>query len=131
MSDTIRCTPFAEPGATVVTFLPKMIEHPEPGGVNWMTLSRPRCVVDVEPPTQVAVELLGAIASDTGRTTISSFISARPLPQASRSADSEDVDVLFDGAAAYADACDPLASKVSGAPPPIEQYRPPDTPIRA
>ena len=27
----------AEPGAAAVTFLPKMTEHPEPGGVNWIT----------------------------------------------------------------------------------------------
>ena len=26
-----------EPGAEAVTFLPKMTEHPEPGGVNWIT----------------------------------------------------------------------------------------------
>ena len=29
--------PWAEPGAAPVTFLPKMTEHPEPGGVNWIT----------------------------------------------------------------------------------------------
>ena len=29
--------PWAEPGAAAVTFLPKMTEHPEPVGVNWIT----------------------------------------------------------------------------------------------
>jgi hypothetical protein len=37
MSETIRYSPRAEPGGAAVTFLPKMTEHPEPGGVNWMT----------------------------------------------------------------------------------------------
>ena len=37
MSETIRYNPWAEPGAAAVTFLPKMTEHPEPGGVNWIT----------------------------------------------------------------------------------------------
>jgi hypothetical protein len=37
MSETIRYRPWAEPGAAAVTFLPKMTEHPEPGGVNWIT----------------------------------------------------------------------------------------------
>jgi len=31
MSETIRYKPCAEPGAAAVTFLAKMIEHPEPG----------------------------------------------------------------------------------------------------
>jgi hypothetical protein len=35
MSGTIICNPSTEPGAAAVTFLPKMMEHPEPGGVNW------------------------------------------------------------------------------------------------
>src|SRR5229473_2639450 len=34
MSETIRYSPWAEPGAAAVTFLPKMTEQPEPGGVN-------------------------------------------------------------------------------------------------
>ena len=34
-NDQIQAT--AEPGAAAVTFLPKMTEHPEPGGVNWIT----------------------------------------------------------------------------------------------
>ena len=37
MSETIRYRPLAEPAAAAVTFLPKMTEHPEPGGVNWIT----------------------------------------------------------------------------------------------
>jgi len=37
MSETIRYMPCADPGSAAVTFLPKMIEHPEPGGVNWIT----------------------------------------------------------------------------------------------
>jgi len=37
MSETIRCRPWAEPGAAAMTFLPKMTEHPEPGGVTWIT----------------------------------------------------------------------------------------------
>ena len=37
MSETIRYRPWAEPGAAAVTFLPKMTEQPEPGGVNWIT----------------------------------------------------------------------------------------------
>jgi hypothetical protein len=37
MSETMRYSPWAEPGAAAVTFLPKMTEHPEPGGVNWIT----------------------------------------------------------------------------------------------
>ena len=37
MSETIRYSPWAEPGAAAVTFLPKMTEHREPGGVNWIT----------------------------------------------------------------------------------------------
>src|SRR5258705_9518703 len=37
MSETIRYSPWAEPGAAAVTFLPKMTEHQEPGGVNWIT----------------------------------------------------------------------------------------------
>ena len=34
MSETTRYRPWAEPGAAGVTFLPKMIEVAEPGGVN-------------------------------------------------------------------------------------------------
>jgi hypothetical protein len=34
MSETIGCSPLAEPGATAVTFLPKMTEHPQPSAVN-------------------------------------------------------------------------------------------------
>ena len=30
MSETIRYSPWTEPGAAAVTFLPKMTEHPEP-----------------------------------------------------------------------------------------------------
>jgi hypothetical protein len=37
MSETIRYSPWAEPAAAAVTFLPKMTEHGEPGGVNWIT----------------------------------------------------------------------------------------------
>ena len=37
MPETIRYSPCAEPGAAAVTFLPKMTEQPEPGGVNWIT----------------------------------------------------------------------------------------------
>ncbi len=37
MSETIRYSPWAEPGAATVTFLPKITEHLEPGGVNWIT----------------------------------------------------------------------------------------------
>ena len=37
MSETIKYSPWAEPGVAAVTFLPKMTEHPEPGGVNWIT----------------------------------------------------------------------------------------------
>ena len=33
MSETTRYRPWAEPGAAGVTFLPKMTEAPEPGGV--------------------------------------------------------------------------------------------------
>jgi hypothetical protein len=36
MSETIRY-PLPEPGAAGVRFLPKMTEHQEPGGVNWLT----------------------------------------------------------------------------------------------
>jgi len=36
-SETIRYRPCEEPGAAAVTFLPKMTEQPEPGGVNWST----------------------------------------------------------------------------------------------
>jgi hypothetical protein len=35
ISETARYKPWAEPGAAVVTFLPKITDHPEPGGVNW------------------------------------------------------------------------------------------------
>src|SRR5260370_533680 len=35
ISETARYKPWAEPGAAVVTFLPKITEHPEPGGGNW------------------------------------------------------------------------------------------------
>jgi len=34
MSETVNC-PLAEPGAAVVIPLPNVIEHAEPGGVNW------------------------------------------------------------------------------------------------
>ena len=34
MSDTIRYRPWEEPGFAGVTFLPKITEAPEPGGVN-------------------------------------------------------------------------------------------------
>jgi hypothetical protein len=39
MSETTRYRPWAEPGAAAVTFLPKMTEQAEPGGVNCMTRS--------------------------------------------------------------------------------------------
>ena len=62
MSETIRYSPWAEPGAAGVTFLPKMTEHLEPGGVNWID---PEVVargeIGVEPPPQAAVKALGAI----------------------------------------------------------------------
>ena len=62
MSETIRYSPWAEPGAAAVTFLPKMTEHPEPGGVNWITRkSSPRGEVGVKPPPEAAVKALGAI----------------------------------------------------------------------
>src|SRR4051812_13625983 len=68
-----------------------------------------RCVVDVHAPTEIAIEAFGAIRVGyreyddleihLGR--VGCFgLSERRF---------EDVDVLFDGAAAYADACDPLA----------------------
>ena len=37
MSETTRYKPCAEPGAAEVTFLPKITEALEPGGVNWIT----------------------------------------------------------------------------------------------
>jgi hypothetical protein len=60
MSETIRYSPWAEPGAAEVTFLPKMTEHAEPGGVNWIT-RKSSLEVGVEPPAQAAVKALGAI----------------------------------------------------------------------
>jgi hypothetical protein len=35
--ETMRYRPWAEPDAAGVTFLPKIIEQPEPDGVNWIT----------------------------------------------------------------------------------------------
>jgi hypothetical protein len=58
MSETIRYKPWAEPGAAGVTFLPKMTEHPEPGGVNWIYAEVfTVVVVGVEPPPELRVEL--------------------------------------------------------------------------
>ena len=37
MSETTRYSPLAGPGAADATFVPNMIEHPEPGGVNCTT----------------------------------------------------------------------------------------------
>jgi hypothetical protein len=34
MSETIKYSPFAEPGAAAVTFTPKITDAPDPGGVN-------------------------------------------------------------------------------------------------
>jgi len=34
MSETMRYRPWAEPGAAAVTFLPKMTDVGDPGGVN-------------------------------------------------------------------------------------------------
>ena len=62
MSDTTRNSPCAEPGAAVVTPLPKWIEHGEPGGVN-CTIAELVAAgeLGVEPPAEVAVEALGAV----------------------------------------------------------------------
>ena len=55
MSETIRYRPWAEPGVAAVTFLPKMTEHPEPGGVNWITRKVVAVVeVGVEPPPEAS-----------------------------------------------------------------------------
>jgi hypothetical protein len=37
MSETIRYRPCADPGAADVRPGPNWTEHPEPGGVNWIT----------------------------------------------------------------------------------------------
>jgi hypothetical protein len=62
MSETIRYRPLAEPGAAAVTFLPKMTEHP---GAGRRQLDHAEVVaggeVGVEPPTQAAIETLGAV----------------------------------------------------------------------
>ena len=62
MSETTRYRPWAEPGAAAVTFLPKMTEAP---GTRRRELDHAEVVaggvVGVEPPTQVAVEALGAV----------------------------------------------------------------------
>jgi hypothetical protein len=59
MSETIRYMPWAEPGAAAVTFLPKMIEQPEPGGVNWMPRQSSPLVI----PVRVAIRALCRTAS--------------------------------------------------------------------
>ena len=62
MSSTTRSSPCTEPGAAVVTPLPKMMEHGEPGGVNCTTRqSSAAGEVGVQPPPQALVEALGAI----------------------------------------------------------------------
>ena len=61
MSDTIRYRPWAEPGFAGVTFLPKITDAPEPGGVNWITWKSSAIgEVGVETPAEAGVELLGA-----------------------------------------------------------------------
>ena len=69
----------------------------------------PRCVVDVEPPTQVAIELLGPIdVRDGQHDDLECHIhGARGGRFPERRF--KDLDVLFNGAAAYADASDQLA----------------------
>jgi hypothetical protein len=52
-------SPFAEPGAAAVTFTPKITDAPDPGGVTESHDNRRE--IGVEPPAQIAVELLGAI----------------------------------------------------------------------
>jgi hypothetical protein len=62
MSETIKYKPWAEPGAAAVTVLPKMIEHPEPGGVLDDAEVFTVVVVGVEaPPKLLAVKLFGAV----------------------------------------------------------------------
>ncbi len=63
MSETTRYSPWAEPGAAAVTFLPKMTEQPEPGGVSWTTRkSAPSREVGVEAPSELLpVKLLRAV----------------------------------------------------------------------
>ena len=61
MSETISAAA-AEPGAAAVIPLPKVTEHPEPGGVNWtMRTFFAGASSVVEPPTQELVELLGSL----------------------------------------------------------------------
>ena len=62
MSETIRYRPLAEPAAAAVTFLPKTTEHPEPGGVNWITRkSSPAAKSASSLQPKPAVKALGAI----------------------------------------------------------------------
>ena len=68
MSETTSCRPSTEPGAAVVTPVPKMIEHAEPGGVSCTTRkSGAGGEVGVEPPPQRLVELLGPIDVGDGQ----------------------------------------------------------------
>ena len=70
----------------------------------------PRCVVDVEPPTEVAVEAFGAIRRPrrgVRRPQASYPVASLRLRLSERRF--QDLDILFDGAAAYADARDQFA----------------------
>ena len=61
MSETINA-PVAEPGAAAVSPLPKVTEHPEPGGRE-LDASNVFCrgYILIEPPPQELVELLGSL----------------------------------------------------------------------
>src|SRR3954454_5307855 len=62
MSETMRYSPWAEPGTAVVTFLPKITEHSEPGGVNWTTRQSSlaaKSASSLQP--KAVVKVLGAI----------------------------------------------------------------------
>src|SRR5205814_8537004 len=73
----IRYKPWTAPGEAGVTFLPKTIEHAEPGGVNWLTRkSLPLSKSASRRHPSLLQNSLARFTSETGTTITSSFVAA-------------------------------------------------------